>query len=105
MLEDPSYASVVRWGDEGDSFVVLEVPATCDSIPADSKLTFVTHRTRNSQNRSSLNISSTAISQVLCGSSISTISTKCGRIMKREAHLLMDQMLVHMRPLFVRERD
>ncbi|KAL9105222.1 MAG: hypothetical protein Q9227_009564 [Pyrenula ochraceoflavens] len=24
MLEDPSYASVVRWGDEGDSFVVLE---------------------------------------------------------------------------------
>ena len=25
MLEDPSYASVVRWGDEMDSFVVLEV--------------------------------------------------------------------------------
>jgi osomolarity two-component system, response regulator SKN7 len=25
MLEDPSYASVVRWGDDGDSFVVLEV--------------------------------------------------------------------------------
>ncbi|KAJ5082872.1 hypothetical protein N7532_011915 [Penicillium argentinense] len=25
MLEDPSYASIVRWGDEGDSFVVLEV--------------------------------------------------------------------------------
>ncbi|KAJ5482909.1 Transcription factor SKN7 [Penicillium diatomitis] len=24
MLEDPSYASIVRWGDEGDSFVVLE---------------------------------------------------------------------------------
>lgn len=24
MLEDPSYAHVVRWGDEGDSFVVLE---------------------------------------------------------------------------------
>ncbi|KAJ9603614.1 kinase-regulated stress-responsive transcription factor skn7 [Cladophialophora chaetospira] len=24
MLEDPSYSSVVRWGDEGDSFVVLE---------------------------------------------------------------------------------
>lgn len=24
MLEDPSYASVVRWGDDGDSFVVLE---------------------------------------------------------------------------------
>lgn len=25
MLEDPSYESVVRWGNEGDSFVVLEV--------------------------------------------------------------------------------
>lgn len=25
MLEDPTYSSVVRWGDEGDSFVVLEV--------------------------------------------------------------------------------
>lgn len=24
MLEDPSYSSVVRWGDDGDSFVVLE---------------------------------------------------------------------------------
>ncbi|CAG8030519.1 unnamed protein product [Penicillium salamii] len=24
MLEDPTYASIVRWGDEGDSFVVLE---------------------------------------------------------------------------------
>lgn len=25
MLEDPSYESVVRWSNEGDSFVVLEV--------------------------------------------------------------------------------
>ena len=25
MLEDPTYSQVVRWGDEGDSFVVLEV--------------------------------------------------------------------------------
>jgi len=25
MLEDPTYESVVRWGNEGDSFVVLEV--------------------------------------------------------------------------------
>nr|AAN75016.3 stress response regulator SrrA [Aspergillus nidulans] len=24
MLEDPSYAEIVRWGDDGDSFVVLE---------------------------------------------------------------------------------
>jgi hypothetical protein len=27
MLEDPSYDQVVRWGNEGDSFVVLEVAA------------------------------------------------------------------------------
>lgn len=25
MLEDPAYSEVVRWGNEGDSFVVLEV--------------------------------------------------------------------------------
>ena len=25
MLEDPSYSQVVRWGDDMDSFVVLEV--------------------------------------------------------------------------------
>ena len=35
MLEDPSYDQVVRWGNEGDSFVVLEVGiwhyiSTCD---------------------------------------------------------------------------
>lgn len=27
MLEDPSYESIVRWGEGGESFVVLEV---CD---------------------------------------------------------------------------
>jgi len=25
MLEDPSYDSIVRWGENGESFVVLEV--------------------------------------------------------------------------------
>lgn len=25
MLEEPNYSEVVRWGDQGDSFVVLEV--------------------------------------------------------------------------------
>jgi hypothetical protein len=25
MLEDPSYSQIVRWGDDNDSFVVLEV--------------------------------------------------------------------------------
>ena len=28
MLEDPSYSQVVRWGDDGGSFVVLEVRAS-----------------------------------------------------------------------------
>ena len=32
MLEDPTYAAVVRWGDEGDSFVVLEVGFSSDMI-------------------------------------------------------------------------
>ena len=31
MLEDPSYAEIVRWGDDGTSFVVLEV--CLDSSP------------------------------------------------------------------------
>jgi hypothetical protein len=25
MLEEPEYSDIVRWGDNGDSFVVLEV--------------------------------------------------------------------------------
>jgi len=33
MLENPSDESVVRWGNEGDSFVVLEV-RTRQSFPA-----------------------------------------------------------------------
>jgi hypothetical protein len=32
MLEDPSYDQVVRWGKEGDSFVVLEASARKMSI-------------------------------------------------------------------------
>jgi osomolarity two-component system response regulator SKN7 len=32
MLEDPSYSSVVRWGDDGDSFVVLENETFTKSI-------------------------------------------------------------------------
>lgn len=33
MLENPSDESVVRWGNEGDSFVVLEVMARRDHTP------------------------------------------------------------------------
>jgi hypothetical protein len=38
MLEDPSYDQVVRWGNEGDSFVVLEVRTRGDEL-----LRLVTH--------------------------------------------------------------
>lgn len=33
MLEDSSYNEVVRWGNEGDSFVVLEVCLLLPSLP------------------------------------------------------------------------
>ncbi|KAI2282340.1 kinase-regulated stress-responsive transcription factor skn7, partial [Ophidiomyces ophidiicola] len=32
MLEDPSYAQIVRWGDDRDSFVVLECEKFTKSI-------------------------------------------------------------------------
>src|SRR5271170_824434 len=32
MLEDPSYDQVVRWGNEGDSFVVLEASTRTMSL-------------------------------------------------------------------------
>lgn len=35
MLEDPAYNSVVRWGNDGESFVVLEVRfLLLDPLPA-----------------------------------------------------------------------
>jgi osomolarity two-component system response regulator SKN7 len=34
MLEDPSYSEIVRWGDEGDSFVVLEVGSFLRLFPS-----------------------------------------------------------------------
>jgi hypothetical protein len=30
MLEDPTYESIVRWGEGGESFVVLEVRPSVD---------------------------------------------------------------------------
>ena len=32
MLEDPSYDSIVRWGENGESFVVLEVREPTTSV-------------------------------------------------------------------------
>jgi hypothetical protein len=41
MLENPTYASIVRWGDEGDSFVVFGVGnapvALCAKNPAETR--------------------------------------------------------------------
>ena len=54
MLESPQDESVVRWGNEGDSFVVLEA---CPG-KARLKATHLTaYRTRSLRNISSLNIS------------------------------------------------
>lgn len=47
MLEDPSYSQVVRWGDDGGSFVVLEVLVNghlssilpTDSLPQNERFT------------------------------------------------------------------
>jgi hypothetical protein len=44
MLEDPSYESVVRWGNEGDSFVVLEVSYLGQEPQPDQTLTLATER-------------------------------------------------------------
>lgn len=33
MLEDPSYDKIVRWGEGGESFVVLEVRDTSRNVP------------------------------------------------------------------------
>lgn len=42
MLEDPAYSSIVRWGNEGDTFVILEVQSSAapwNIICADSNHT------------------------------------------------------------------
>jgi len=63
MLEDPSYESIVRWGENGDSFVVLEVYLHLFHVAFEMGLTVV-DRTRNSRNPSSPNTSNTPTLQV-----------------------------------------
>ena len=82
MLEDPSYSQVVRWGDDGGSFVVLEVRYIRISLAAIA-IPNLSRRTKDLPNQSSQNISNTATSQVLCASSTSMTSIKCGTTMKR----------------------
>jgi hypothetical protein len=44
MLEDPSYDQVVRWGNEGDSFVVLDASSQMMSLKRRHSLTAATER-------------------------------------------------------------
>ena len=70
MLEDPAYDQIVRWGDGGDSFVVLEVRvfnAHYGRFYDPQTLTGI-HRTKNSQRLFCQNILSTAILQASFGS-------------------------------------
>ena len=87
MLEDPSYSSVVRWGDEMDSFVVLEVFSCEEALPALLLIPF--DRTNDSPNRSSPNISNTATSLVSFGNSTSMTFTRCDTITRRMEHRRM----------------
>lgn len=65
MLEDSQYESIVRWGDEGDSFVVLEVRSHMSDLVSTS---LTGHRTRNLPKTSYRGISSIAISPALSDS-------------------------------------
>ena len=81
MLEDPSYSQVVRWGDDGGSFVVLEVRAN-EQHPSIA-LADSLRRMRDSPSLSFPNISSIATSPASCASSTSMTSTRCDTTMKR----------------------
>jgi hypothetical protein len=70
MLEDPSYSEIVRWGDEGDSFVVLEVIHALVSLGMPGRsfaanLYILGHSARNLPKPSFRNISNIATSPVL----------------------------------------
>ena len=86
MLESPQDESVVRWGNEGDSFVVLEVRIPIISTRLGSANQTVC-RTKNSQSTSCPSTSSTATLPVSCVNSTNTTSTKSGIIMKKAACL------------------
>lgn len=81
MLEDPSYESIVRWGENGDSFVVLEVYLHLFHVAFEMGLTVV-DRTRNSRNPSSPNTSNTPTLQVSSANWTSMTSTRSGRTMR-----------------------
>jgi hypothetical protein len=70
MLEDPAYDQIVRWGDGGDSFVVLEVRVSNTQTVISTNWQTLTgiHRMKNSQRLFCQNILSTAILQASFGS-------------------------------------
>ena len=105
MLEDPSYASIVRWGDEGDSFVVLEVNAPV--LPAGGSRTeeLTVASARNSPKPSCRNTSSIATLPVLCANSTNTISTRFAKIMKRMVNRHMVRMYVLRREMDTLHHD
>jgi len=81
MLENPTDENVVRWGNDGDSFVVLEVRRGTDHGSHAGR--WPNARTKNSRNTSCPSTSSTATSPVSCASWTSTTSTKCDTTMKK----------------------
>ena len=81
MLEDPSYSQVVRWGDDGGSFVVLEVQAS-QQFPS-TALADTLRRMKDSPNLFCPNISNIATSPASCASLTNMISTRCDTIMRR----------------------
>ena len=92
MLESPQDTSVVRWGNEGDSFVVLEVGYA--KAPMRYDFPDSHNRTRSLRNTFYQSISSTATSQVSCDSSINTTSTKSDTPMKMVGRHRMVQVYV-----------
>lgn len=95
MLEDPSYSQIVRWGDDNDSFVVLEVRRT--SMPhfrsgsAVDKAQYAyaivindSHisSAKNSPNQYFRSTSNTVILRASSDNSTSTTSIKSAKIMK-----------------------
>lgn len=94
MLEDPQYSSVVRWGNEGDSFVVLEVrinppPQPQGPMKASPGLSIYTNqyphnRTKNSPRRSSQNTSSIATLLASSVSSTNMTFIKLGRMRRTD---------------------
>lgn len=87
MLEEPNYTTVVRWGDDGTSFVVLEVRQYFSSLlwwaAGDSAVNQESDcRMRDSPSPSYPNISSTATLPALSDSSTSMTFTRCDKMRK-----------------------